>query len=359
MALPTLDPTSAEATGHHLLVLPHDVGPEEVEILAVSRFPRATWMVPVATVPVRPSGGTRGRRVNVPPPGVLRLSRHSTLHGPYTLGPDAGAALALPASAGTVYVVHAPVERGARPWPTGGDRDGLHRAFPDGLPVRDEARTLTWLVAAARRLGGAVRVAPSRTGSPGVLLVPEPAAAVDLTVWTDIWLEPDAAISVVRQALPRAALNLPTGRWDGPPPGTGERPVPGAEDLDPDRRRALHRAADQRDMAVLRDPPPMQAYGALADLDGDGMLAVEISGETRLPPVISAVPWAARGAVAYRVRWEPVDLADRESERPSVGHRVARGRATPLVIAVTRALHGAVGGEITDAMDFVVDPADL
>jgi hypothetical protein len=38
---------------------------------------------------------------------------------------------------------------------------------------------------------------------------------------------------------------------------------------------------------------------------------------------------------------------------------VARGRAAPLVVAVARAVHATVGGEITDAMEFVVDPADL
>ncbi|NTW39400.1 MAG: hypothetical protein HGA44_05850, partial [Cellulomonadaceae bacterium] len=70
-------------------------------------------------------------------------------------------------------------------------------------------------------------------------------------------------------------------------------------------------------------------------------------------------PWAAAGAVAYRVAWEPADLHERESERPSIEHRVARSRVTPLVIAVAKAMHTAVGGEITDMMGFVVDPADL
>ncbi len=42
-----------------------------------------------------------------------------------------------------------------------------------------------------------------------------------------------------------------------------------------------------------------------------------------------------------------------------MAHRVARGRTGPLVNAVARALHAAVGGEVTDMMDFVVDPADL
>ncbi|MBO1752915.1 hypothetical protein J4G33_13965 [Actinotalea sp. BY-33] len=358
MALPALDPTSTDVTGRHVLVLPEDVGADEVETLAASRFPRAVWETTSGVTPPRPAGGARGLRQTVAPPGALRLSRHSVLQGPFTLDRPATSALGVPASAALAYVMHAPVERGTPPWPGGGDRDGLGRAFPAGLPVRDEERVVRWLVDVARRLGGAVRVAPAADQAPAVL-VPDPSAAVDLTVWTDIWLEPDAALTVMRQAVPRAYLNLPDGRWNGPPQGTGLQAVPGAEVINAEQRHALHVAADQRDIAALTDPEPMQGYGALVDLDLDGMIALEVTGETALPPVIAGIPWAERGAVGYTVRWEPEDLADLESERPSLNLRVARGRATPLVIAITRAVHKAVGGEITDMMGFVVDPADL
>lgn len=356
MALPALDPSSSDVTARHLLVLPGDVGWDEIETLAVSRFPRAAWESQPTTTPPRPTGGARGLRVTTVPPGQLRLSRHSVLHGPFTVERAAATTLGVPPSAALAYVLHAPIERGDAPWP-GGDRDGLARAFPDGLPVRDEERVVRWLVDVARRLGGAVR-----TATPGMapaVLVPDPAAAVDLTVWTDIWLEPEAALTVMRQAIPRAQLNLPDGRWSGPPRGTGQQPVPGAESLDPELRRELHAAADDRDIAALTEPEPMRGYGALADLEVDGMVALEVTGETHLPPVIAGIPWASEGAVGYTVRWEPADLTDLESERPSLDLRVARGRVTPLVIAVTRAVHKAVGGEITDMMGFVVDPADL
>ncbi|GGC00287.1 hypothetical protein [Cellulomonas carbonis] len=351
MALPALAADDDAALQHHLLLLPADVGHDEVEVLATSRFPRATWETPPTTA--RPRG--RGQH---PDPGVLRLSRHSTLVGPFTIDPGTASALGIPTSAALAYVLHAPVERGDAPWPGTGDRDGLARAFANGLPVRDEERSVGWLVAAARRLGGAVRVAATG-GSPGALLVPDPAAAVDLTVWTDIWLEPDAALSVVRRAVPRAELNLPGTAWAGPPAGIGERPARGAEDLDDELRRRLHAAADDHDIATLTAPPPMNAYGCLADLGVDGMLAVEVGGETTLPPVIAAVPWASQGAVAYRVRWEPADLEEHNAERPGPEHRVARARAGELVVAVARLVHVAVGGEITDEMGFVVDPEDL
>lgn len=355
MVPPPFDPSSPDATARHLLVLPPDVGHDEVEVLAVSRFGRAVWEVE----PTAARGGGRMRTGAPGSPGILRLSRHSTLVGPYPLDRNGTVALGVPPAAGQVYVLEAPVERGEVPFRGGGDRDGLARAFASGMPVRDEERVVTWLVAAARRLGGAVRVAPLTPGGAVTLLVPDPAAAVDLTVWTDIWLEPAAALTVMRQAVPRAQLEVARPHWAGAPRGTGIRPVPGAEEMPSAERLALHAAADEHDIASLTNPAPRESYGALVDLQVDGLLTLTVGGETQLPPVIAVVPWAAAGAVAYRVAWEPADLHERESERPSIEHRVARSRVTPLVSAVAKAMHTAVGGEITDMMGFVVDPADL
>ena len=358
MALPRLDDVD-DLDAHHLLVLPAGVGPESLEVLATSRFPRAARDATATPPPVVARSG----RPAGPPPGVLRLSRLSTVAGPYQVDRGVATELGLPVAAGTAYVLDTPTERGAPPW-SEGDRDGLARAFPEGLPVRDEARVLEWAIAVARRVAGAVRTAAGPGRAP-VVLTPDPAAAVDLTVWSDLWLDPDRALAVMRQALPRAYLNLPEGTWQGPPddwgrdlPGGGTAVVPGTEALTPEQRRYLHREAEAYDEVMLAEPPPMDAYGLLADLDLDGMIALEIGPEPP-PPVVAALPWAADGAVCYRVRWEPVDETGLEDERAPLAHRVARGRATPLVVAVARAVHAAVGGEVTDMMGFVVDPADL
>lgn len=353
MALPRLDDVD-DLDAHHVLVLPSGIGPESVEILATSRFPRAAWEHHATP----PQVGARAPRLAAQPAGTLRLSRLTTLVGPYQVDRGTATELGLPIGTGSAYVLHGPTERGAPPWAGAtGDRDGLARAFPDGLPVRDEARMLDWAIAVARRLAGAVRTAAGQDGRAPVVLTPDPAAAVDLTVWSDRWLDPDAALAVMRQALPRAYLNLPAGTWQGPPSDLGR--VPGTEALTDAQRAYLRAEADAFDRAMLADPAPMDTYGLLADLDLDGFVALEIGGEPSPPPVVAGLPWAANGAVAYRVRWEPVDETELEQERPSLAHRVARGRATPLVVAVARAVHGRVGGEITDMMGFVVDPADL
>jgi hypothetical protein len=347
-----ISPFDATEASHHLLGLPGDVVHEEVQILAWTRFPRSVGAA--VEEPVR----RESRRGSIDP-RTIQLSRLSSLVGPYGVDPEAARDLGLPASTGIVYALRAPVERGDAPWPESGDRNGFGRAFPSGLPVRDEARVLDWALAVARRLGGALRTAPGPGGRPGTVLIPEPAAAVDLTVWSEVWLDPESALAVMRQAVPRASLNLPGAVWQGPPPGVGEHAIFGTEVLTAEQRAAIHAAAEEFDRAALADPEPMRAYGAVADLESDGLLALEVSGEPEPPPVIAGLPWAGRGAVAYLVRWEPPDLDDLESERPPTAHRVARSRVTPLVVAITRALHRTVGGEVTDMMGFIVDPADL
>ncbi|MGV8966848.1 MAG: hypothetical protein ACOH2F_11270 [Cellulomonas sp.] len=339
-----------EALESHLLLLPCGVGADEVEALAVSRFLAAGWDLAATAARANPGGRwSRGARS----PRVMRLSRHSRLVGPYSFEPSDAARLGLPASCTSVYVVETPHERGERPYP-GGDRDGLGRAFPDGLPVRDEERVVTWLVAAARRLGGTVRIAGS-----GAVLSPQADAALDLTVYSDVWLAPPVALAVLKRVMPGAQLAMDPVPWAGPPAGTGVREVPGAAGLSEADRKNLHAEADAYDVAALSAPDELTGYGIEAALGIDGLLALEVSGEDLLPLVLAELPWAANGAIAYRVRWQPQDFQELELERPSLAHRVARGRARPLLSAIAREVFVAVGGEVVDVAEFLVDPADL
>ena len=93
-ALPVGDPGIRR---HYLLALPDGVTADEVEVLALSRFPGATWQVP----PRIAAPGSAAR----PSPGVLRLSRHTTLTGPYGLGPRDAVSLGLPSSTASVFDV--------------------------------------------------------------------------------------------------------------------------------------------------------------------------------------------------------------------------------------------------------------
>jgi hypothetical protein len=366
-ALPPVPRVAAQ--GHqarHLLALPADVVLDEVEVLAMSRFTGTRWDVvpadlPGAEVPV-------GRTAGPGEPGVLRLSRHSTLAGPYAPRGD-GFDLGLPPRVTAVFDVVCPRERWDEAPGVGGDRDGLARSFPAGLPNREEERVLTWLVAAARRLGATLRLDVAGTWDPadggsrepgaGVVLSPDPGVAVDLTVYSDVWLDPQAAERVLQAVHPRVALATEGAEYLGPPEGIADRPLYEGEELDPELRRAIHARADDFDIAALEAPMVLDGYGLAIDLGLDGFVSVEINGEGHLPLPIRELPWAAGGAIAYRVRWDPPDLVESQREVPGPAHVVARKRAADLVARFARALHDAVGGEIADEADFLLDPADL
>ncbi|BDZ41619.1 hypothetical protein GCM10025865_09180 [Paraoerskovia sediminicola] len=350
-SLPSLPATSpAGYQARHLLVLPDDVVVDEVETLALSRFAGTRWdVVPTGVVPA-----AAAPRVARPgEPGVLRTSRHTTLTGPFAPVPG------LPHGSSAVFDVTVPRERGEAPYPGGGDRDGLGRAFPHGLPHREEGRVVAWLVDAARRLGGHLALDATADGRAAVVLTPDPSVAVDMTVYSDVWLDPDAAQSVLSAVDVRIRLAMDGAEWSGPPRGIADLPLYRGEQMEAETRRRIHAAADEVDIRALTSGEPLDGYGLLLDLGVDGMVAVEVDGQDELPLLLRGLPWTQGGAVAYRVRWEPSDLEASQDEHPSLDFRVARKRAAELVADLARVLHGAVGGEIADDAGFLVEPDDL
>jgi hypothetical protein len=360
----------ARAQGHqarHLLALPADVVVDEVEVLAMSRFTGTRWEVvppdlPGADVPV-------GRMAGPGEPGLLRLTRHSALWGPHASTGD-GFELGLPGGTAMVFDVVCPRERWTDAPPAfGGDRDGIVRSFPAGLPNREEERVVSWLVAVARRLGGSLRLdvagqwdpaeAGRRGPGSGVVLTPDPGVAVDMTVYSDVWLDPQAAHRVLLAVHPRVVLATEGKDYQGPPPGIADKPLYPGEKMDPERRREIHARADDFDIAALQAPMVLDGYGLVIDLGHDGWISVEITGEEILPLMLRELPWASGGAVSYRVHWDPPSLAESQQEFPQPAHVVARKRAADLVARLAGAIHQAVGGEIADEFDFLLDPDDL
>ena len=303
---------------------------------------------------------------------TLRLARLSTLTGPYRVEAEDAVSLGLPTTSTLAYVLVAPRERGEKPYP-GGDRDGLKRAFPEGMPIREEERVLQWLVAAARRLGGSVRI-----GEHGTILTPDVDSAIDLTVLLRLLAgarrgarrgpvgagagAAERGDRHLERTAARGRAATPRGRpgWVAEAGGRGLSAALERYGVDDEaERQRLMDEASAFDELMLAVPPVPEAFGVLVDLGHDGMLSVEAGVETTLPPLMRDLPWTQNGIVAYRVHWEPPFIEELEAERPSFEHRVARSRAAPLVQAVARAVHGAIGGEIADEADFLVDPEDV
>jgi hypothetical protein len=281
------------------------------------------------------------------------------LVGPYAPAFTDGFGAGFPDQVAYVFDVTCVRVRGEGPYPAGGDRDGLGRAFPVGLPAGEEGAVVDWLVAAARRLSGVVRMDLGGAVSPDVVLTPDPDANVDLTLFSDVWLEPSAAEALVREVEPGAYLATSGLAWSGPPRTSYEPSSLGIRDLTPDQVQRVQGAADEVDMQVLSEPMTLDGYGVVAELDGDGVVVVEVGSEQLLPLVLQGLPWTAGGALTYHVRWEPPDLEASQLETPPLGHVLARSRALAAVGRIAATLHGAVGGEVADEDGFLVEPADL
>jgi hypothetical protein len=283
------------ADSHHLLLLAEDVDAEELEALAVSRSEEAGWAAP----------------------DQLQLQPGVVLTGPWGVDDGLRTAYDLPAWAAQAYVLYSPVQRGG-PLPAGlRGVDPVLDAFPNGVPEGVESDAIGHLRAMGRRLRGALRLAGS-----GAVVVPDPDAAIDLTVLAPVWLEHDACLEVLRPVLP-----------------------------------ALRSALD--DIPAELADNELEGYMLVADPGEGNLLEIHVTGLEQVPTVLRGTAWAAGGVISYEVRWRPgrPDLA--YSGRPPLGVRRERTRAAGLIEAAAAALHGVVGGEIVDDDGFLVDPEDL
>jgi hypothetical protein len=288
--------------------------------------------------------------------GAVRLGRHSRLLGPFELSMEDAVDAAVPMPWTVSYAFQAPVEREDPPPAGVDDRDGFAHAFPDGLPWREEGRGLHLLVALARRLQGAVRVAGGR------LITPDPERAVDVVVHSPFWLEPEVLAKIVTRPLPTARLAVEGEEWEGPPPEVYSGAVirqhlPGNPE-DTAELMALQALADEHDLATLRQEEVIDGYalvGEVGPYGQDGAVEVLVHVGDPDEPSVAEQEWASSPFVTYEVRWSCPEPDERERRTPSASYLEARERVRPVVSGVARAVVEAAAGVVTDEDGFWVD----
>lgn len=326
---------AVELSGMHLLLVPSTVHPDDVCELVRARVP----------------GSELGRT------GQALLGRRSGVSGPYELSMEDAVDAAVPMPWTVVYALSAPIEREDPPLPGDDDRDGFAYAFPHGLPWREEGRALQLLVAMARRLGGAVRVAGAQD-----LIQPDPDRAVDVIVHSPYWLDPDVLLGVVQRILPSAQLEIEGAEWNGPSdaaysgalaspylPG----PAPSPYDLS-----QLHHSADQVDLTVMAADHVIDGFAVAGDLGAhgeDGAVEVLVHVGRDREPAVADQGWAAQPFVTYEVRWAPADWQERERRLPAAHYLASRQRVQSVVRALARQIVEATGGVVTDEDGFWLD----
>jgi hypothetical protein len=183
--------TSADLRGFHLILLDDAVEVSDVLALIHNKLPD-----------LRPVLDEHGQ---------MRLSRHSRLSSGAALDPADAAALEVPDWVRHAIVIDCPRDRQPTPPPDWfADADGLHEAFPDGMPDREEERMLSLMLSVASRLHTGVRLA-DEPGLPTRVIIPDPEAKVDLYIYSSYWMEPPVALDFVRRHAPHAFQQaLPT-----------------------------------------------------------------------------------------------------------------------------------------------------
>ncbi len=125
-------------------------------------------------------------------PGRLRLSSDAELEGPWSLDQPTRAQLGTPSLLTHAWILRCPVSRAEeKPSAVMGE---WAQAFPDGMPVGLEYRVLEALGRMARRLAGGLRMAGS-----GYVMVPDADSAVNLTVYSPRWINPEDLLSAMRE----------------------------------------------------------------------------------------------------------------------------------------------------------------
>ncbi|MBO3089621.1 hypothetical protein [Cellulomonas dongxiuzhuiae] len=292
-------PSAAPAVldGSHVLAVPRGT---PLLPLARAWFPAADWSREPATAAqaaaARPMTGARFRGIAVAPPdpaGVLSLDGAVEVAGPYPLDAAGARSLALPPQESDLY--------------------GLPAAPVAGATLPPDLVT-GWATAVARRTGGGILPAARDRA-----IVPDPAAAVDLTLWSAVPLRPDDALPLVRPALSGSRLAAPAPPAGGAPEG----------------------------------------FTLVARYEYDGEVEVRCSRSREVPVVLSTLDWREHGPWGYHVTWRPPDPLELEVPHPSQLHVIARQRVTPSIARVVATLWRTVGGTVVDAGGFVVPHEEI
>ena len=326
------------ASPFHLLVVGDDVLPEEIDILAAQIWPQS----------------------NRSGLGLLELTSGAYLTGPWHLTPEAIVKLGLPLYLEFAYIISVPALRG-KPVPQElWGRDPLWDAFREGGPEGLELEVLNGTRRMARRLAGALRF------STGPIIVPDPDSAVEMRVFSEVWLEPAACLQISQQVFPQAKLELGNAPDGDVSSGRNQRLTTAAarathdpdglraraqEGVSPDERAWLHAEAEAFDEAAMSMPPVLDAYAISVDITPMSAVHVIVSGETAIPP---ALGHREDGLISYDLRWIASDMALTEMNKPRRAYRLDRLKIIEAIENLAKPLAAATNGVIVDADEFVV-----
>jgi len=277
----------------HVLVVPTTVDPFDVDALVRTWFPAADL-------------GSTGR---------AELLGAGVLSGPVSLSMEDAVAADVATPWTVVYDLQVRPDRERRP--PSRRPDGLHRAFPAGLPRGAELLGLEFLLGAARRLSGGVRPAGAAE-----MLLPDPASAIDFRVVSPRWVRPADVATIASQE--------------------------GGEDV------AILSEGHLIGSAAVSHPDgaPFEVRLGLGPAGGVSVVARV----ARTPePAVAGESFATAPTAIYDIRWQAPDPSWRFAESLEGVALACRERAREPIESITRTLAELGGGTVLDADGFLID----
>ena len=315
----------------HVLVLSDEVDPAELEALAVSMWDDAGWVGP----------------------GELRLSSSATLRGAWSVDAAARRALGTPEALTQAWVLDCPRTRSEEVSESMGE---WARAFPDGVPTGLEYRILQALARMARRLAGALRLAPS-----GFVMEPDAESAVNLTVYSPRWIAPEDLLSALRDrggftGLADARDLSPAGPSPQMEDAEAERIARLRQDLGPMREDIAARIERERQelAATGESQKVVEGYALVGPIGGRSEVMIEVHAVPSPPRVLRWEPWTASTIIEYQVRWLPGGSLDAPDATLSRSARRERLRSASDIENAAGLIATMAGGNVIDEDGFLV-----
>ena len=322
-----------DAREHHLLLVSEAVDPAELEALAISMWDEAGWLAP----------------------GRLRLSSDAEIVGPWSLDQPTRAALGTPATLTNAWILHCPVARAKQQ--ANAVMGEWAKAFPEGMPVGLEYRVLEALRRMARRLAGGMRIAGS-----GYVMVPDADSAVNLTVYSPRWINPEDLIQAMRE---RAGFEQMKDARDIVPEAPEPPPLSPAQaahieklkaELGPVREDIASKIAKAREELEghRNEPQVVDGYALMSPIGNRSDMMIEVHAVPVPPRVLRWEPWTAGAIIEYQVRWLPGAAPTPGAVAMSRTARLERLRSTQDIEKAAGLIATLVGGNVIDEDGFLV-----
>lgn len=268
-----------KAASHHLFAVSDEVDGDELEALAVSIWDEAKWVEP----------------------GRLKLTGDAYLQGPWSIDGELSVALGLPTHLSHIWLLECSPLRGRAPSPDVIERDEWARAFPDGLPLGLEHKSLLALARMARRLAGALRISGS-----GLVMMPDPDSAVHMAVYSPRWIDPAELLDCLQSEFPQImdSRDIPVEARVASSPREVRRiasVMAGVKPMSEEVAQVLQKAREE----AARQPMVVDGYALVSPVAGGGKLTIEVRRVPSPPRVLRWEPWTNGVIVEYRLRWIP------------------------------------------------------